>query len=389
MLVFNRKVLIFLILGAALSGCVSTDYQFPEPSRSAKELILSGGISLPGDPVEIPSESTIWQITPEMDRFIRHHVPENMDETYRLRSLMRAIQQGNLLGIQYDATRTFMPKDVFDRQRANCLSYSMLVYALAKHAGVDVEFNNVDIPPVWDLVGSDRLYLYKHVNIKFKLNSGEIYYIDVNFDEFDPSYRQRRLSENDVLVNFYNNVAVELMFEGNYSGSYEAFMRAMALDAETPYVWSNLGVMLRRAGQLALAKEAFLIALDENKFEYIAASNLSRILRAEGDVAFASTVDEWLDRYRRKNPYYLLALANQFYEEKDYVAADRHIARAITIRPDDHRLHFMRAKVLAALGNKEAVLQELAAAEDRALDPQHKKKYRGKYASIAALNVIQ
>ncbi len=367
-----------------LLACSTYQSVLPPVSSSQKALILSGSVELAGEPVELPDAKEIWEVTPEMKEFIEFYAPSSMDNNYRLRMLARALGSGSLLGMEYDPSKTLIPKEAFRYQSANCLSFSMLVFAMAKSIGLDVEFNDVEIPPVWDLVDGERLYFYKHVNVKAKPNSGEILIVDINLDEFDASYPQRTISEHDVLVHFYNNIGVELMFAGNYSSSYNSFLKALKINKKAAHVWSNMGVLLRRSGNKELARDAFLVALNSGSFSYVAASNLHKLSVLEGEEALAARLESMLVSYKKRNPYYQLAEAKKFRIKGELAKAEVAINKAVKIRPDEHTFHFERSLIMLRLGRLEESMEEMRLAEQLSENISSKTAYSSKLNMLAS-----
>jgi len=105
---------------------------------------------------------------------------------------------------------------------------------------------------------------------------------------------------------------------------------------------------------------AFNHALQIDSNEYSALSNLYEVYVAQEDFESAANLESRVERYRSKNPYYLLKLSDEALELDQYEESISLLQRAIKKKDNDHKLHFALAKTQYLSG-------ELAEAESSLL----------------------
>ena len=110
------------------------------------------------------------------------------------------------------------------------------------------------------------------------------------------------------------------------------------------YVWSNLGVVYRRNEQTSDAIKAYRFALQLDPDQTVAMNNLFLIYEEEGDLESAAALQKRIDKIRRKNPYYLLHLAEVANEERRYLDAISLLNRAIRLDENEYRFYYTLAQ---------------------------------------------
>ena len=114
-------------------------------------------------------------------------------------------------------------------------------------------------------------------------------------------------------------------------------------------------------------------ALEIDPSEYAALSNLYEVYVALGDTGSAAQLEDRVERYRQKNPYYLLALSEEALLEGRYEESVKLMQRAVRKNPSDHQLYFALAKSQYLDGDTEVAARSLLRA--RGLAPQNMITY--------------
>jgi Flp pilus assembly protein TadD len=122
------------------------------------------------------------------------------------------------------------------------------------------------------------------------------------------------------------------------------FRKAIATDPSVAYVWSNLGVTLRRNEQTADAVMAYRTALRYEPDQAVALNNLYAIYEEDGNLDAAAEMKRRVERNRQRNPYYLIYLAETAIEERRYEDAITLANRAIGIDDGEYRFYFTLAQ---------------------------------------------
>src|SRR5690606_10983671 len=187
---------------------------------------------------ELP-EHNLFLITEEMQDFAERAVSQKRRDFGRAEALQRALllppSKGGL-GLVYNAEITQTPIDAFASRRINCVSFTFMYVALARHVGLDAYINEVDLPPSWDLRNKDAFLFLRHVNAKVKLPQKDTVVIDLEMDRYSPAYNQRFISEDLAAAQFYNNRGMELAAAGDVKRAFLHLRKALLLDNRQSYI---------------------------------------------------------------------------------------------------------------------------------------------------------
>lgn len=303
-------------------------------------------------------------ISEPMRQFVRNHAPEDMHASNKAWNLAYATLDPVLLNFDYDSSITLTAADTFRRRSGNCLSFSTMFVALAREAGFKAWFQEVKIPPRWTNI-NESILVSMHVNAVVQgMRSKHV--VDVSGVKRSEWVRIRRMSDAEAEAQYYNNFGADALVANDLAGAYAYFVKAIRTAPDTSYIWSNLGVVYNRNGQVEDAKQAYLTALKINSAETVALNNLHSIYFEEGDLAQAEKVRSRVERHRRKNPYYLYHLSARALDERRYGVAAKLLNRAIKLNDKEYRFHLALARSLFLSGEKEAALQSLVQAKQLA-----------------------
>lgn len=251
-----RMRAIVLVLALAFAGCSA----LPSATPAQEARLLAAAAAPGGDPVDMPEQESLLALTPRMKRFAETAVAGFSTQSSAVRALLQSIIDPRQLGLQFDETATFNAAQAFEQARANCLSFTALFVAMARHVGLETYFNEVDVPPVWGIDGHDTFVLYKHVNALVRVGAGRWQVIDLYPEEYDISYPQRKISDRQATAQYYNNLAMDWLRADRPAAARRYLAKAIEIAPEISYLWGNLGVSYWRSGQPAAAELAFVKA---------------------------------------------------------------------------------------------------------------------------------
>jgi Flp pilus assembly protein TadD len=363
---------------SVLSGCATA----PVAGRlsAAEEAWLLEGASLladDGSATRLPDEPLLV-ISPEMEKFAEAAVEGHRAHRNRIRALLAALVSPGVLGITYDAAAALTPMETFRQRRANCLSFTMLYVLLARHVGLRAAFNEVDVPPIWDMKNSETLLLYKHVNAILKTEWHKRQVIDLDMEEYDFSYPQREISDRLAEAQYFNNRAMEYMFEGRLSDARRYVAKAISLEPGVSYFWGNLGSLYWRAGDTRAAELAFRKAMDVDPADSTAISNAARLYATLGQVEIARQLEEQVAYHRHRNPYYRYQQGLNAFVEGDFDSAREHALAAIDAHGREHRFHFLLGAAYSQLGDQARARESFDRAVELSIDDEQISLYRHK-----------
>lgn len=355
----NVRLMLLVWLALALAGC-SNAPSFPQAvahNAQSLERALSGELILGHHwrAEELPAYD-LFLLTAEMREFAERAASNKRRSFARAEALQRAlllpVDKGGL-GITYNSDLTQTPIAAFAQRRVNCVSFTLMYVALARHIGLNAYVNEVDLPPSWDLRNKDAFLFLRHVNAKVKLAREEVV-IDLEMDRYSPAYRQRAISEDLAAAQFYNNRGMELSAAGDVSGGFSYLRKALLLDDKQSYIWSNFATLYRRQGFFPEAEAAYLYGLSLDAQDLTIISNLAGLYGLLGDSERADFYFARAERHRDTNPYYRYSRATFALQEGRPDQALGLIREALKQRDDEPRFYALAADIYEQLGNTAA-----------------------------------
>jgi tetratricopeptide (TPR) repeat protein len=336
-----------------------------QPVLDEKEL-LSGaafGVSEQGDPPI--SRAAAFEVDDTMRAFVEAETGHANHQRAKLFTLLEAMKEIDLFALDYEVTTTYTPPVTFRERQGNCLSATMLFVALAREAGLDVEYQLVNVPPTWS-DAPDILVISNHVNARVTPRNDREYVVDFNEIGYNDRMPSREIDDDYVLALFYNNLGAEALIRKDYALSFRYFRAGIEADSMISAIWSNLGVLYARQGFDQHAEAAYLQALASRSRNRTALTNLVNLYEARGDHATAQLYREQVRRYQERNPYYHFALAERAYSEQRLDDALAAVSRAIRLKGDEQRFHQLRGQTYLALGRESEAEKSFARAAEYA-----------------------
>jgi Flp pilus assembly protein TadD len=265
--------------------------------------------------------------------------------------------------------------------------------AMARHAGLDAAFQEVDVPPDWSF-REDAFVLNRHVNVVVDIGRGVPatqlgslfgrpvrageHVVDFNMDDFRTTYDRRRISDARALAHFYNNLAVERMAAGDFASALSYFRRAIARDPLFSPAWTNLGILYLRRSHPEHAEAAYVQALRADGTDLVAMSNLAHLYDRQGDDQRAAVYRSRVAAHREQNPYYRFQLAREAFEAGDYDVAIRHLKYSIRKQRSEDRFYFLLGLSFVKKGDEQAARRWFSRAQEVAATDSLKRRYASK-----------
>ncbi len=330
-------------------------------------LIVQGGIPL--------KDQTPLALNFEVQSFLDDRVNKDTDPLRRLESLVDAVFRDSELHFTYsDTNRT--ANETFTEQNGNCLSFTLLFVAMARHVGLDARFQEIEIAPTWTKTGI-FISLNQHVNAAVIID-GLAYAIDVF-----PGVNRIELGIQIVpdkrgLAHFYNNRGVDEMGAGSYQQAETYLEKALETDSSFVSAWINLGALNGQLHRLAEAERCYRKALSLDSKNLAAMSNLANLCDKTGRTKEADRLQSKVRSFREKNPYHHYNLGQQALEEGRFQDAIDHYKKALKLKSREHNFHFGLARAFASLGNPEEAVHNLQLATKYTTDPSNKTRYSQK-----------
>lgn len=368
MMAMLRFVIILVLAG--LVGCSTAG---PKASSKQKGLLaqtLSGELILgrPYTSTELP-QVELFELTPEMKNFATAavagiHIADKKAEALH-QALMTSEQRGGR-GITYSAYMTNTGREAFEQRQANCLSYTLLYVAMARHVGLRAEVNEVFLPPTWDMRAGNTYLFMRHVNAKvFMANPARGWVrtlrtadvtdivVDLEMRRYRAHYKQKVIGNELVAAQFYSNRGMELAAAGDSQNAFLYLRKALLMSDKSSYIWSNFGSFYRRLGMTAEAEAIYLHGLGVNPRDYTIMHNLAGLYKDTGNNEQAKYYRERVRKHRDANPYYIYRRALEENDKQNYTKALALIKSAISKEKDEVRFYRLAVSIYDALGDTE------------------------------------
>jgi len=298
---------------------------------------------LSGQPVRLLEDADVLRLSDEMKRFVDDTLAGHSTDDDRAWALAWAMLDPNFMDFSYEPRATLTAEEAFRQRRGNCLTFSNMFVAMARYAGIDTWYREVETDPEWSSV-DETLLVSRYVNAAAVFRGNE-YVIDVSGRPVRPTERHRRLHDDEAEAQYYNNLGANALLAGDLPLAHAWFRKAIETRPGQAYAWSNLGVVLKRNGQLDEAIDAYRTALTLDSRNSVAMNNLYAMYEELGEMDKAAEMQERVERNRRRNPYYLHHLAQVAFAEQDWDEAIRQTRRAIRLQKQEYRFHYTLAQL--------------------------------------------
>jgi Flp pilus assembly protein TadD len=353
-----------------------------EPSSITTDELLSGALLGSGaDPTTSIESRSVLALSDEMREFLRENVNPGATDTFKLQQLVDALMGTKDFRLEYDEnTRT--AAETFHVRKGNCLSFTTLFVALARGAGLNADFQEVDIPPDWS-TRTNVFVLNLHINVKVNLGASGSRAVDFNIGDFQSTYRVEEIPDKRAIAHFFNNMGVERMQTGEILDAFAFFRRAiLETGGKFSPAWTNLGLLYWKNGHDDYAEAAYLQAIKVDKNDAVAMSNLVRLYEAAGDRQDAQEYKKKVDQHRMRNPRLRFALARAAFDDGDYDAAIDHLRQAIRMEKDKGEYYVLLGMCYVMKGDPAKGRRLMAKAEKVAETDEERQYFSDKIRAL-------
>ena len=379
--IMKPAVVALLTALSLLTGCTSVAPT--SPLAPLYDVGLASGVPLFGEPVSsqiiaIPDAREVIALTPAMGEYIDSRIRGGSAPVDRARRLVKILVREDFFPEDYYTNNTLTAAELFEARTGNCLSYTNLFVAMARHIGLDARFQIARIPAAFS---SDEGYLVRsrHINVLIrdsKIPRSEWLTVDFNKVATSNLYPHRIVADEFALSSFYNNLAVDQLYLKNYRASIALIHAAIKVDPYNGDSWVNLAAVYSRNHKLEAAIESLKKAVELEAGNESALAGLVRLLQARGDLQGAAFYASEMNSRRQKNPYFHFALAQAAYEQGDYKQSEKHANAAIDLRSRSGLFYYTRALSQYQQGKLESASASLLLAQEREKSlPDSKQQY--------------
>lgn len=383
-----KYCLVFFCLPLIFSCQSSHPLQVVQATPQATLYLDSQFYSL--DEVKIETEEEIFQLDDEMRSLVKSKLQNDLSAPKKARILLEYLFDEKNIALAYHGNANLTAKETYHRRIANCMSLTILAYALANEAGMNINFQEVSVPEYWVRNGQYNL-LTGHVNLLVldeKSSRSRIIWGEtatkIDFDPFVSKKRfpSKNISKNTIVAMFYNNKGSDALVNDNYSLAYQYLKHATITDPKFSVAWGNLGILYKLMGHYEQAELAYIRAINLQHNNLTALANLALLFNNQGRENEATTINSYIHKLRVENPYYHALLADEAYFNQDYPLAVKHYKKAIKLDNTEDEFYFGLSKVYYQQGELLLAKKAIANAVNFTQIQKTKKQY------IAKLNFL-
>lgn len=384
-----KLMLITTLLIVGLSGCVSTRLVENAPYIATSTMPPWQDAHFQIANSAVPDHASIFWLDEEAVKFAnknaQHHKPINE----QIRALSTGILHRTGLNLLYSADANTDANTTFVNRSANCLSLTIMTYALAEQAGFDAEFQQVHIPEYWT-ERDGQTFINSHVNVRIKPNAimrQQMLLPTTTIVDFDPIANRSAVHSNVVnkkriIAMFYNNLGADALLSYDHNQAYALFKAAIETDSQFADVWINLGLLYKREGLLEAAEVSYQTAIALSN-KNTAWENLAYLYRYTGQTEKSERIFERLAQQRLANPYYHYMLARQAMHKGELEDSIVKFKRAISINDRPHQFYAGLAEAYARQNHYEKSRFYLRQAKRKAEFADEIQRYESKLTVLA------
>lgn len=341
-------------------------------------------------PITLETEQEIFQLDAEMRAMVQAKLHNNLSAAQKSRILLEHLFNEENIALTYRGNANLTASQTYHRKIANCMSLTIMAYALADEAGMNISFKEVEVPEYWVrngqynlLTGHVNLLVLDDINSRSRIVWGESA-TKIDFDPFVSKKRfpSRTISKKTITAMFYNNKGADALVNDNYAVAYQYLKKATLTDSTFSAAWGNLGILYKLKGHYELAELAYVRAINLQQNNLTSLANLALLFNNQTRVKEAQIIESYIHKLRVENPYYHALLGEEAFFQQSYEQAIQHYKKAIKLDGVEHEFYFALAKVYYHQG--ELLLAKKAI--ESAVGYSHRKKTKRQY--IAKLNFL-
>lgn len=371
-----------------LLGCQSA----PEVLVNHKPLLLDQEF-VGFENVSIETEKEIFALSREAKDFAKLAVRGMSEPEDKIQALVQHVFSRSDLNLLYRADANTVADQTFQNKAANCLSMSIMTYALAKELGFDVRFQDIEIPEYWT-IREGQSVLNRHINLQIiprEKNRIHFHFVTRGFEvDFDAQatrqhFPKTRLKRKQVVAMFHNNVGADALIKKDYVTAYAYFRAAILRSPDLSSALANLGYLYRLTGHLGYSEVAYLQAISKEKNNWSAWRNLSHLYRYMGREQEALDIESRVALKRSSNPFFYINKGDIAYQKQQWNIALNHYQKALKLDKSYHEVYFGLGKTYFELGNIQRSHHYLQLAKKKSKTEQEQATYQGKLNLLARM----
>ena len=345
-----------------------------------------------GEEPSIVSVDEIFELTAEQKKNF-----SNYFNNFRYRRLLPNRRISRYLQDHLDQfnfySDTLIARNALSQNLGNCLSLAIVTKALANVVNVEVGYELVSTPPIYQKEG-DIILSSQHVRtLLFEPKPGEFEerqlfwrgFVRVDYFPSAGTRALRNVDEIEFYTMFYRNKAAEALTQNDHNLSFWYLKKGLELDKTDAHIINMLAVIHGRLGYPDYAEKLYLYGLKYGREKFELLHNYHILLVKQERTEEAEKIAIELGEYDDPDPYKWVSLGNVSYDGGDYTTAIHYYKKAIKMADYLHEPYEGIARAEFSRGK----LNSARRAIEKAIKNAHKKEtasiYQAKYDYITQL----
>ncbi len=373
-----------LLLSACAGGPTRTQPNLPDETGP-----LALRAELFGEPVERPDADQLFALSSDQQQHFLDYFSDPANAWHKPHERVYAYLERRLNDFRYHGD-TLTAAEALQGGQGNCLSLALVTTALARLAGVEVDYQRVRSTPVFERREA-LITVADHVRTRlydptFTAMAGVVgtQRPHIVVDYF-PGRGQRRgghVDASELRSMFYVNLAGEALVRGDHRRSYWLLLSALEHDADSPGALNSLAVLHRRAGAVDAAESIYRQALARHGDNLNLLTNLRSLLRDQARWQEAQAVEARISQLPDHDPYRYIELGTEAIVAGKPRLALSYYAQAAELAPYLHETYWRMAVAYDALCQTTQAASLLRQAYDNAPHDRDQRLYQAKLSSL-------
>ena len=162
------------------------------------------------DVMPVPPIAQVMAVPPELDARLRAALPPaNAPARERLDRLVAFLTQDTGLGLRYREDATLTVAQAYALRQANCLTFTLVLLALAPRAGLDARPQEIEQTLTW-YQQANTVFRNSHVNAVVRVGRQSVV-VDVSGSDIVSRSAPIAIPRERLLSHYYNNMAISLL----------------------------------------------------------------------------------------------------------------------------------------------------------------------------------
>ncbi len=350
-----------LALSLSLSACSSLSSQPLSQQIAWPDQLFTQETS-----THVLSKQEVFELSPALRAQLQQPEVQQLSDYERTKYFLNLVYSPDVSPFVYNPDETTTAKKTWNDKRGNCISLTILAYAVGKALELPIVMQDVDVPVQFDRRGNIE-FLNSHVNaiilhkgFWFEEDSERRGYLIIDFEpQTMVLQRGRPLNEEQILSRFYNNVGAEFLAKKQKSSAYVYLKAALLTAPDNSLALNNLAQLYLQLGEQENAETILRRALSVSPKDHVVMRSLRDLLLTQQRDEEAMQLSAVIQANDEKNPHYWIGLGQYAMSKQHFQEAIGHFEKAETMANGFAEIHQNLAEAYLKIGKMDRAKAEI------------------------------